>query len=184
MEQDYSVSYRKVQYPRLEFKTGKLVLILPESEDKEKILARYSTWIKEKKRIIDEALLASEEKDVYHRSDAEFKTIINELIGWYSDYLGKNPGKVFYRNMNSKWASCSRNGNLTINMLLKYLPERLVSYVVYHEMVHLLEKRHNMMFWTKIGEKFPDWKVLENDLLIYWFLVQGECNLEKDVIGK
>jgi len=179
MEQDYSVVYRHIQYPRLEFKTGKLLLILPEGEDKEKILSRYSSWIEEKKKIIDDALLASEDKEIRTLSDADFKTIVHEFIRQYSDYLGKKPNNVFFRVMNSKWASCSRNGNITVNTLLRYLPERQMSYVIYHEMVHLLEKRHNILFWTKIEDKFPDWKALEEDLFTYWFLVQREANAGK-----
>jgi len=42
--------------------------------------------------------------------------------------------------MKTKWASYSQKGNLTINALLKYLPERLVRYVVFHEMIHSIEK--------------------------------------------
>ncbi len=182
MESDYSVVYRKVQHPRLEFKTGELLLILPEEESKEKILLRYSSWIAEKKKIIREALLASEGKKICNRPNNEFRTIVNKLINQYSDNLGVKPHKVFFRKMNSKWASCSINGNITVNVLLNNLPDNLLSYVIYHEMVHLIEKRHNIMFWNKIEEKFPDWKILENDLFIYWFLVQKEDNLEKKVM--
>ncbi|CVK32465.1 M48 metallopeptidase family protein [Methanoculleus bourgensis] len=182
MEQDYSVVYRKVQYPRLEFKTGNLLLVLPEGADKEEILAVHSSWIKEKKKIIDEALQASESKELYTRSYGELKITVNELIDQYSDYLGEKPNKVLFRAMNSKWASCSRNRNITINRLLRHLPEHLLSYVIYHEMVHLLEKQHNILFWNKIEEKFPDWKTLENDLLIYWFLIQRDGHSKMDVI--
>ncbi|MDG6251103.1 M48 family metallopeptidase [Methanocalculus sp.] len=182
MEQDYSVVYRNVQYPRLEFKTGKLLLILPEDEDEDKILSRYSSWIEEKKKIINDALVASKDKEIRTVYDTDFKTIVYEFIHQYSDDLGKKPNNVFFRVMNSKWASCSRNGNITVNMLLRYLPERQMSYVIYHEMVHLFEKRHNIIFWNKIEEQFPDWKVLENDLFVYWFLVQREVHAENRML--
>ncbi len=40
----------------------------------------------------------------------------------------------------------SRNGNLTVNTLLRYLPQNLIEYVTYHETVHALERRHSEKF--------------------------------------
>lgn len=168
----YEVVYRKIRYPRLEFKTGTLLLILPEGASEEEILTKYASWIEEKSAIIEEALQKSQDKELYNRSDVAFKGLIYNLINNYSDDLGKKPAHVFFRRMNSKWASCSKSGNITVNLLLKYLPDRAVAYVIYHEMLHLFEKRHNAIFWRKISGKYPDWEDLEKDLFIYWFAVQ------------
>lgn len=173
---DYDLVYRKIRYPRLEFKTGRLLLILPEGENEEKILTKYSSWIKEKSAVIEEALKASEEKELCERSDQEFKELINNLVERFTEDLGRAPNKLFFRKMNSKWASCSNSKNITINMLLKYLPEKVISYVIYHEMLHLREKKHNEIFWRIIAIGYPEWKSIEQDLLIYWFKIQKICS--------
>lgn len=168
----YEVVYRKIRYPRLEFKTGTLLLVLPEGASEEDLLTKYASWIEEKSAIIEEALQKSQDKELCNRSDVEFKSLIYSLINDYSEGLGRRPSHVFFRRMNSKWASCSKSGNITVNLLLKYLPDRAVAYVIYHEMLHLFEKRHNATFWRKITRKYPDWEDLEKDLFIYWFAVQ------------
>lgn len=75
--------------------------------------------------------------------------------------------KIYFRKMKTKWASCSSKKNLTINTLLRYLPKDLIEYVIYHEMAHLVEKRHNERFWKIISHRFPDYKKVEKELFIY-----------------
>jgi len=55
--------------------------------------------------------------------------------------------------MKTKWASHSRNSNLTINTLMKYLPEDLIHYITYHEIAHAIERKHNENFWDIINKK-------------------------------
>jgi len=70
-------------------------------------------------------------------------------------------------------------GNITINTTLKYLPENLIEYVIFHEMAHFIERKHNKHFWNIISKKFKNYKKLEKDLLIYWFLIQSKNNPDK-----
>jgi hypothetical protein len=74
--------------------------------------------------------------------------------------------------MKTKWASCSKNDNLTINALLKYVPEDLIEYIIFHETAHTRERRHNDAFWKIIHTKFKDPETKEKSLLTYWFLIQ------------
>ena len=78
--------------------------------------------------------------------------------------------------MKTKWASLSSAKNLTVNRLMCYLPEYLIHYVIYHEMTHLKEKRHNSEFWKIIKRKFKDFETLEREMFIYWFLVSKEIS--------
>ena len=74
--------------------------------------------------------------------------------------------------MKSRWGSCSSRKNISINVYLKYLPEKLIEYVIFHEMAHLVELNHSKKFWNIINSKFPDYKSLENELSVYWFAVK------------
>lgn len=74
--------------------------------------------------------------------------------------------------MKTKWGSYSKKGNLTINTLLKYLPDKLIEYIIFHEMAHSIERKHNERFWNIINKKFKDYETKEKNLLVYWFLVQ------------
>jgi predicted metal-dependent hydrolase len=78
--------------------------------------------------------------------------------------------------MKTKWASHSQNNNLTINTFLKYLPEDLINYIIYHETAHNIERKHNENFWSLINKKHPDYQTKEKSLLTYWFLIQKGTN--------
>jgi hypothetical protein len=82
--------------------------------------------------------------------------------------------------MKTKWASHSKNNNLTVNTLLKYLPNDVIEYIIYHEITHSLERKHNERFWRLINKKFPDYETKEKDLLTYWFLIQKTINNPTD----
>jgi predicted metal-dependent hydrolase len=90
--------------------------------------------------------------------------------------LNTKINKIYFREMKTKWASHSQNNNLTINTLLKFLPEDLISYIIYHETAHNIERKHNETFWTLINRKHPDYQAKEENLLAFWFLTQEITN--------
>jgi hypothetical protein len=168
----YKVSYRDVKYPRLEFRTGELLVVLPFGHDLLTVLEKHKKWILKKAEFIEECLKESGEKEIIDREDEEFKDLVYSYVKEVSKELKVEVNKVFLRRMKTKWASCSSRGNLTINKLMKYLPNRLIEYVVFHEIAHLLEKRHNDRFWKIVSVKFNKYDELEKDLFTYWFLIQ------------
>jgi len=172
----YKVVYRRIKYPRIELKTGKIVVILPKGHDPEQILRKHEKWIQDKLNIISKALSETEEKSLVNRGRDDLRGIVERFVGSYEKELGVNINKIFIRKMKTKWASCSSRRNLTINELMKYLPEQLIGYVVYHELAHLIEKRHNEKFWRIISRKYPDYQKFENQLLAYWFLIMTTAN--------
>ena len=169
---EYKVSYRKVKYPRLEFKTGELLLILPFGHDPETLLEKHRDWIVKKKGLINGCLRNSSGKEIVEREDEEFKDLIYLIVERISRELDVKVNKVYFRKMRTKWASCSTKKNLTINSLMKHLPEDLIEYVIFHEIAHLIEKRHNANFWNIILSRFDTYRDLEKDLFEYWFLIQ------------
>lgn len=168
---------RNIKYPRLEFRTGELLLILPYGKDPEDLTKKYSGWIKDKEIFIKNALTESKKKKLYNRDLDELKKMVTGLIKIYSAELGVFPERVAFRNMTSKWASCSKYGNLVFNTDMKYLQKRLISYIVFHEMVHMISRKHDAKFWEVIKSKFENHKKLERELFVYWFSIK--INIEK-----
>lgn len=175
---DYVVKYRNIKYPRLEFKTGKLELILPLGESPKDLIEKHKDWIIKKKNFIKECLKTSNNKKLVKRTEKEFREIVNNYAKEISEELGVNMNRIFFRKMRTKWASCSSKRNLTVNTLMKYLPKKLIEYIIYHELTHLIEKRHNERFWKLISKRFKNYKTLEISLFPYWFLINslGENN--------
>ena len=170
---NYEVVHRNIKYPRLEFKTGKLLLVLPKNyKDHNEIIEKHKDWIHKRKSEIETAMEGAQNKRLdLGRTDEEFKKLICSNVEDISSDLKIKINNIFFRKMKSKWASCSTNKNLTINTLLKYLPYNLIKYVTFHEMVHLIERKHNNHFWKIIANKFDNYEDKEKELFEYWFLI-------------
>jgi predicted metal-dependent hydrolase len=171
---EYTVAYRNVKHPRLEYKTGTLLLILPKSsKDEKQTLEKYENWIQKKELVIRKALEEAQAKNLnLNRTDKELRSLIRTLAENYQTELNTKINRIYFRKMKTKWASHSQNGNLTVNTLLKYLPQDTIEYIIYHEINHSIERKHNENFWNLINRKHPNYQNKEKTLLTYWFLIQ------------
>lgn len=67
----------------------------------------------------------------------------------------------------SRWASCSKNGQLNFHWRTVCLPSRLIEYVVLHELVHLCEPHHSPEFWQRLEKAMPDFEERKRWLAMY-----------------
>ncbi len=171
---NYEVVHRNIKYPRLEFKTGTLLLVLPKGyEDHSDIIEKHKNWIYKRNSEIATALEKAQKKRLhFKRTDEEFRQFTHSMVENISRELKININNIYFRRMKSKWGSCSSKKNLTVNTLLRYLSDDLIKYVIFHEMTHLIERKHNERFWKFISKKFNNYKSKEKELLEYWFLIQ------------
>lgn len=192
----YVVERRSVKHPRLEFKTGRLIIILPRGrESEDSLLERRAGWILKKHSIIELArervgkrasgsdllvfgrpfpLKRNDERQFQKHLKRLLKGRIKKTIQHYGARLGVKPGKIFIKKQTTKWGSCSYKGNVSFNLRLVSLPERTIRYVVFHEMLHLVEKEHNNSFWETLRGEFSDYERLEKELLEYWFFTVNQ----------
>ena len=140
--QPYSIQRTDNETPMIDFQ-NKTIKINPENPKHQKIMKR-----KFKKILLQK---------------------INNFVEEYSQKLGEKPNKIWIRRQTTKWATCSNKRNFSFNLKLVCLPEKLIKYVVLHEMLHLKHKRHNIYFWQEIEREFPNYKEMEMKLLVYWF---------------
>ena len=157
--------------PIIEVKPWGVLVILPSrlKEDiVDSLLKKHMNWITKRYLEIQEALEKSHEVKLMERDYDEFKRLVKKLVDEATEeVLGVNPCRIVIRKMKTRWASYSRKGTLTINYFAKYLPEHLLSYIIYHEICHAIEPRHNKRFWEYVKRKYPEYKELEKELLAY-----------------
>ncbi len=167
---------RTVKYPRLELKTGRPLLILPQKGhfDPEKIIKKHESWLRKKLEYIEQIKRKYSNEKIYRRLKEELMTIIERWVRKYSQILGVKPEKITIRLMKTRWGSCSRKKRLSFNLLLKYLPSSLIKYVVFHEMAHLIVPNHRRNFWQLIKQEFNNPDHYEEALFGYWFLLLGK----------
>lgn len=175
----YSIEKRNIKYSRIEYRKGTLCLIMPENYNEKQILEKHQNWISSKKNAIELALKRAEGLTLNNLNIESLKTMAYAQAKNISSDLNINIGRLYFRKMKTKWASCSSDGNLTINTLCRYLPNNLIEYVLFHEIMHRVEKRHNSKFWEMISNRYNDHNDIENLLFSYWFLVCKENDIKK-----
>jgi predicted metal-dependent hydrolase len=174
LEVEYEVIHRKVKNARLEIKTDKIRLIMPINHfNTSEIIKNHEKWIYNKVVHIKQLQREAEKRKLnLDLGEDEFKSMVKDLILEFTNDLGVDFNRVFFKKMISRWGSCSSKKNLNINKYLRFLPIYLIEYVVYHEVAHLVEMSHNKTFWNIIAFKYPDYKEIENELTVYWLCIK------------
>ena len=80
---------------------------------------------------------------------------------------GINYGKVTIRNTKTRWGSCSHLNNINLSLHLMRLPEKLIDYVILHELAHVKVKNHSPAFWSYLNEICENAKLLDQQLKKY-----------------
>jgi predicted metal-dependent hydrolase len=78
------------------------------------------------------------------------------------------------RFMRSQWGSCSVSGRIALNTHLVKVPERLIDYVVLHELCHLQHHDHSWRFYGLLRANMPDWESRRDELSAYLPLLLHE----------
>lgn len=76
----------------------------------------------------------------------EAKILLPQKLSYFSNQYGFHFHKVTIKHNSSNWGSCSRAGNINLNLNLIRLPEPLCDYVLLHELCHLKEPNHGPRF--------------------------------------
>lgn len=101
----------------------------------------------------------------WYRNQAKtvFSNLLPPIIEKFRKY-NVAPAKISIRDMRSRWGSCSRKGNISLNLQLIKLNENCIRQVMIHEMCHLVYFNHQAGFHALMDEMMPDWKLWKKDL--------------------
>ncbi len=95
----------------------------------------------------------------FYKKQAKLK--IEERISIYQDAVNKLPGKVEIRELPTRWASCTPNGNIYFNWKCVMAPLVVFDYLIIHELVHLEHPNHSRAFWDKVSAICPNYQEYE-----------------------
>ncbi|WP_186395523.1 M48 family metallopeptidase [Stappia sp. TSB10GB4] len=87
------------------------------------------------------------------------------LIRKWEAKLGVEVASYFLQRMKTKWGGCNpRQRNIRLNTELVKKPKDLLEYVVLHEMIHLIEPKHNERFLALMTKYYPTWREARAEL--------------------
>ena len=95
----------------------------------------------------------------------ELAKAIRHLVEKWESRMSVQVSEYRIRKMKTRWGSCNVTaGRIWLNAALIHFPMEYLEYVVVHEMVHLLERRHNQRFRQYMDTFMPHWRRLEQEM--------------------
>lgn len=95
----------------------------------------------------------------------QLKTMVPPLLEKWQPILGVQASHWGIKKMKTKWGSCNPTAKrLWFNLELAKKPVMCLEYIVVHELVHLLERKHTARFTALMDGFLPNWRVCRETL--------------------
>ncbi len=82
----------------------------------------------------------------------EAKVYLPRRVQELAEQYNLKYNKLFIKKAQSLWGSCSEKNNINLNIHLMRLPDRLIDYVILHELCHTIHKDHSRRFWDRLQQ--------------------------------
>jgi predicted metal-dependent hydrolase len=102
----------------------------------------------------------------WYKQHAQAK--LTEKAKRYAEIVGVTYASVGIKLYKSRWGSCSVDGNIDFNWHIIMAPNRIVDYVVVHELCHLIHHDHSPKFWKQVERVMPNYAECKE-----WLKVNG-----------
>lgn len=114
---------------------------------------RPNTGLEKRKEILDE----------WYRQ--KLKEIAPEYITKWENLMKLKVEEFAIKKMKTKWGTCNREaGRIWLNLEMAKKPLHCIEYITVHEMVHLLERKHNEVFISYMDKFLPKWRFYKEEL--------------------
>jgi predicted metal-dependent hydrolase len=145
--------------------TAKIRVAVPQGvsfDEAEQFAYSKSDWIQKK------ILKISKSRNILKEVNREQARIqLKERIDFLSEKYNFKYNKLFIKNQKTRWGSCSGKNNINLNAKLLNLPQKLIDYVILHELVHTKVKNHSSEFWFTLESYMDDSKKYDKELKKY-----------------
>lgn len=95
----------------------------------------------------------------------KLKKEIVKLLEKWQPIIGVDVTDFGVRQMKTKWGTCSEQvKRIWLNLELAKKPFNNLEYVVVHELLHLIEHKHNERFIALMDKFLPNWRSLKKEL--------------------
>jgi len=95
----------------------------------------------------------------------QIKALIPELLAKWEPVVGVQAAEWGVKKMKTRWGTCNIGARrIWMNLELAKKPIQCLEYILVHELIHLLERRHNDHFRDLMDKFMPQWR-LQRDVL-------------------
>jgi hypothetical protein len=90
---------------------------------------------------------------------------IPQLLAEWENIMGVRAAAWGIKKMKTKWGSCNQNTRrIWLNLELAKKPIACLEYLIVHELVHLIERRHGDRFVSLMDKYLPNWRLHRQEL--------------------
>ena len=90
---------------------------------------------------------------------AELKRVFPPVLARCEERIGVRANACSVKYMKTRWGSCNVEAKrILINLQLVKKPVECLEYVLVHELVHLIERRHTNLFVSLVAKYYPAWR--------------------------
>lgn len=93
-------------------------------------------------------------------------------MAFYKDLIGVNPVNYSLDNTRTRWGVCTSKKEIKINFRAVLLSNELFDYVLIHELCHLIQFNHSMLYWQEVEKYCPNYKKYRQEIKSYSFLLE------------
>ncbi|HHT49695.1 MAG TPA: M48 family metallopeptidase [Firmicutes bacterium] len=95
----------------------------------------------------------------------QLRAAIPTFLEKWQKEIGVTIGEWGIKRMKTKWGSCNLQARrIWLNLELAKKSPRCLEYIIVHELVHVLERKHNNRFYGYLTKYLPDWKEIKKEL--------------------
>lgn len=163
----------KNMYLRIKKEDGSVLISAPHQASKARILAfanERMDWIKANRQKFQKESETRGERPALTEAEIKRRKVLlkaaaEKLVHRWEPVMGVEVSGITIRQMKTRWGSCNvKTHHININLALYEKDPECLTYVVIHEMCHILEPSHNTVFWGYVEKYCPDWKRIKKRL--------------------
>lgn len=95
----------------------------------------------------------------------QLKNTLPELIAKWEKVMNLSVNQFGIKKMKTRWGSCNRGAQrIWLSLELAQKSPECLEYVLVHEMVHCLERKHNAVFNNYMDKYSPRWRFIKKEL--------------------
>ncbi len=95
------------------------------------------------------------------------KAVLAKRTEEIASRFGITYSKVSIGSASGRWGCCTRAGNIRYSWRLLQCSDRLIEYVIVHELAHRIVFDHSAKFWSQVGTMLPDFEQRRRELKLF-----------------
>jgi predicted metal-dependent hydrolase len=158
ISEEWEVNYRPTESPHVTAveRSGKRLLVFGDTDNIYACKAALCRWLNRK-------------------THGDIKPWLLRLAG----ESGFELNRALLKSQRTRWASCSKQKIISLNLKLLFIPEDLIRYALIHELCHTVRLNHSRQFWALIKHHEPDYLKKDEKLRTAWRYVPAWIDADK-----